>query len=106
MPVHRILLGTATASVGLAASAASMPAQERFTVSATVVSPCSISVRGAMPAPTGVRTVSVDCALPGQSIVREDNRPTPPPIRSATPKHHREREVSGEDATEIIEIVF
>ena len=103
MPVSQILLGTATASVGLAAPAAPMPAQERITVSATVVSPCSISVRGAVPPPTEVKSVSVDCALPAQSFVREDDR-TPPPTRST--EHHRAPETAGADATEIVEIVF
>jgi hypothetical protein len=105
MPVRRILLSTVTASVGVVAPAASIPAQERFTVSATVVSPCSISVRGAAPSPTEVKTVSVDCALPGQSFVREDDQPAPPPIRSAA-EYHRAPEVTGTDTTEIIEVVF
>jgi hypothetical protein len=105
MPVRRILLSAVTASVGVVAPAASIPAEERFTVSATVVSPCSISVRGAAPSPTEVKTVSVDCALPGQSFVREDDRPAPPPIRSAT-EHHRAPEMTGTDTTEIIEVVF
>ena len=106
MPVRQILLSTATASVGLAAPAASMPAQERFTVSATVVSPCSISVSGAAPLPAEVKTVSVDCALPEQSFVREYDRAMPPPIKSPTPKHHLAREIAATDTTEIIEIVF
>lgn len=105
MPVRRILLSTVTASVGVVAPAASMPAEERFTVSATVVSPCSISVRGAAPSPTDVKTVSVDCALPGQSFVREDDRATPSPISSAT-EHHRAPEMTGTDTIEIIEVVF
>jgi hypothetical protein len=82
-----------------------MPAQERFTVSATVVSPCSISVRGAL-LPIEVKTVAVDCALPAQSFVREDDRTTPPPIKSPTLEHHRAGEIAGTDTTEIIEIVF
>jgi len=104
MPVHQIL-STATASIVLAAPAVSMPAQERFTVSATVVSPCSISVRGAAPPPTEAKAVSVDCALAGQPFVREDDRTTPPPISSTT-EHHRAREMAVADTTEIIEIVF
>lgn len=105
MPVRKILLSAVTASAGLAAPAASTPAEERFTVSATVVSPCSISVPGAAPPLAKVKTVSVDCALPEQSFVREDDRATPPPIRSAT-EHHRAPEMAGIDTTEIIEVVF
>ncbi len=105
MPVHQILLSAATVSVGLADPTTLMPAQERFAVSATVVSPCSIAVHGAAPSPTEVKTVSVDCALPGQSFVREDDRATPPPISSAT-EHHRAPEMAGTDTIEIIEVVF
>lgn len=103
MPVRQIWLGTATVSVGLATPAASMPAQERFVVSATVVSPCSISVRDAALS-AEIKAVSVDCALPGQSFVRENDRTTPP-IKFPTPKH-RPREVAGADGAEVIEIVF
>lgn len=104
MPVHQIL-STATASIVLAAPAVSMPVQERFTVSATVVSPCSISVHGAAPPPTEAKAVSVDCALAGQSFVRENDRATPPPTSFAT-EHHSARDIAGTDTIEIIEVVF
>lgn len=44
MPLHDIFLGTATASVILAASAAALSGQNHLAVNATVVSPCTISL--------------------------------------------------------------
>lgn len=103
MPLHDIFLGTATASVILAAPAAALSGQNRLAVSATVVSPCAISVIDA-PEPAEVQPMSVDCASPGQPFAREDEPSLRPESQlrdgGVTPGSGKE------DAAEFVEIIF
>lgn len=103
MPLHDIFLGTATVSVILAAPAAALSGQNRLAVSATVVSPCAISLADA-PEPAEVQPMSVACASPGQPFTREDE---PALLAESQPSDGGVTPGPGkEDMAEFVEIIF
>src|SRR5882757_11521913 len=105
MPVHQILLSTATASVVLAAPAVPTATHHRLAVSVTVVSPCSVSVQGPRPQPTSLEPVTVACASPSQSFVRADG-PAKPRSDPQAQNIAIGQEPGEENTTEVVNIIF